>query len=147
MIERVRFRREYVFGAFALSGLAWSWFGMTIWIGGSFARIAAAGLSACVSWLFMYAGLKLLQAPGQRITSEAMLAVLPWNGIYLYQLPYYGYLFLPVECAASALILRRRNFFGLWKSIGLAVLVRIFSFILVKIGEELILKYRYGTWF
>lgn len=37
----------------------------------------------------------------------AVLTVLPWNGVYLSQLPYFGFFFIPIEIVVSAIILRK----------------------------------------
>jgi hypothetical protein len=137
MIEGFRFRREYVFGLFAVSGCLWALFYMGFWVLGPESRILAAIFSVITSWLLMYGGLKILRVSIQRLPSEAMLAVLPWNGVYLYQLAYIGHVFIPFEIVATSMILRKRIPLTLWKAILLATLVRAIAFALIRVGEKI----------
>lgn len=73
----------------------------------------------------MELGLRLTRMTGRERREAAILSVLPWNGIYLSQLAYVGFFFIPVEIGVAAIILRKRSSLTTLHAIVLASMVRI----------------------
>lgn len=55
----------------------------------------------------------------------SLWAMLPWNTVYLSQLAYIGYFFIPIEIAISAILLEWKSSFGFRRAIFTATVVRL----------------------
>jgi hypothetical protein len=101
-------RRYGVPAAFLVLGVIWTWFGDLYDLRWPAARILVSTFSALSSFILMESSLRLAAKEGRDRRATAILAVLPWNGVYLSQLPYLGFFFIPIEIVVSAIILRKR---------------------------------------
>jgi hypothetical protein len=118
-------------------GLGWSWSGGIYDLRSPLPRVALTLLSIVSSFAMMWVGMTLANVPRAIRAEAAIWAILPWNSLLLSQLPYVGYLFLPIEVLASILLLRRRALLSLPMAACLAVLTRAASFGLVAFGAML----------
>jgi hypothetical protein len=90
---------------------------------------AVSGIAGtAIFWLI----LRALGVPRGRRVAGSVWAALPWNTLLLSQVPYLGFLLIPVEVMVSAIILRARaRLPRIWVSLALALVVRLVTFGLV----------------
>ena len=86
----------------------------------------------------MDAGLRIAGVPGKNRKSAAVYSILPWNGVYLYQLAYLGFFFIPLEVVACIVLLKRRTPLSWTKAFLVACVVRGLSFGFTVWGTDLL---------
>ena len=127
-------RRYGVPVAFLILGVVWTWFGDLYDLRWPTARILVSAFSAISSFILMQSALRLAAKGGRDRRGTAILAVLPWNGVYLSQLPYLGFSFIPIEIVVSAIILRKRAALRVPYTFAIAAAVRCIAAALLFLG-------------
>jgi hypothetical protein len=124
------FKRSEISILLGLASLAflWSWSWECYDMRWRMGRILITVVTMAASLGLMSAGLTFagISKPG-KITA-AFLAILPWNSLLLSQIPYIGYLLIPVEAAISILLLWLVLRLTIGKAFILAVLTRSAAF-------------------
>lgn len=127
-------RRYGVPATFLVLGVVWTWFGDLYDLRWPAARILVSAFSAISSFILMESALRHAAKEGWDRRGTAVLAVLPWNGIYLSQLPYLGFFFIPFEIVVSAIILRKRAHLRVPYAFAIATAVRCIAAALLFLG-------------
>src|SRR6185369_7540948 len=112
----------------AALGLIWSWVGHVYDLRWPKARVAVTVVGFAVSFLVMWVGRGVARVPRAGRAAAALWAILPWNGVLLSQVAYVGYLFIPLEVLASALLLGRTTPLPRVGAFALATLTRGIAF-------------------
>src|SRR5438093_3397996 len=94
------------------------------------AKLVFLGLSICISVVCFYAMLIAVKAPVHDRLPGALWAAVPWNCLQLWQFPYIGFFFIPLEILVSGLLLRFRTGLTVWKAVGTSLVVRMTVFVI-----------------
>lgn len=103
---------SWLFFDFYDTGLAW-------------VKITQLTLSIGVSFFSFWGFLSLMKVPKHLRLPASIWGLLPWNSFQLWQFPYIGFFFIPLEISFSALFLRFRSGIGPYRAIGLAFATRM----------------------
>jgi hypothetical protein len=109
-------------------GLLWSYMTKVYDVRMPSIRVALTALSIALSFVLFWAGLAVLGVPRGARATPALWALLGWNGVLLGQMPYLGYLLMPVEVLLSVWLLRRQVALSHLPAFVLTVLVRALVF-------------------
>jgi hypothetical protein len=125
-----RAQTAIIAGMLCLS-FAWSWSWEINDVGPGSHRIVLTLLGIGSSFASMWAGLAAAKVPRGGRIAASFWAILPWNSVLLSQVPYIGYVFIPVEVLASAWLLRWRTPLSRLTAFLLATVTRaaVFAFI------------------
>jgi len=94
--------------------------------------IALTAVSVVASFGVLWVSLRALGVPAGRRTAGAVWAAVVWNSVLLSQIPYVGFLLLPIEIAIAAAILRyRAHVERLWPSLSVSTIARIAALVVV----------------
>jgi hypothetical protein len=116
-----------VLGALSV-GLLWSYLIKVYDVRIPSIRVALTAISVALSFVLFWAGLAVMGLPRGARATPALWALLAWNGVLLGQMPYVGYLLMPVEVLLSVWLLRRQVALSLLSAFVLVVLVRALVF-------------------
>jgi hypothetical protein len=101
-------------------------------------RIRVAALPTDFTFGFSSYRLVVLRAGSSDRARAAMVALLPWNGICLSQIPDIGYLLIPLEIYVSGRLLRARTNLTGGRALVLAGCVRIAVFWHVQMARPML---------
>lgn len=94
------------------------------------AKFALLFVSVSISVLLFYVLLAALNAPAGSRLAGSLWGSLPWNSVQLWQVPYIGFLFIPLEIIGAGLIVSFRAGVVVWKSVIASLVVRVVVLVL-----------------
>lgn len=101
--------------------------------------VCSTALSAVVTVLVFWFGLRALRSPPEPRWAGALWAATPWHSVMLSALAYVGFYFIPIEVLAAAFILHRRAWLSGWVApLLLASAARLASLAVVYALRELL---------
>lgn len=119
-------------------GVTWTLFGNIYDLRWPGARLLVSTSTVLASYMMMDVGLRLAGVSGKDRKSASTYSILPWNGVYLYQLAYLGFLFIPLETGVCTVVLKRRTSLSWTKAVLVACVVRGLSFGFTVWGTDLL---------
>ncbi len=135
MVTTKRVHAAVIVAMLSLS-LAWSWSWKINDVDPSSHRIALTLFSIGLSFAVMWAMLVAARISPETRSRASLWAILPWNSVLLSQLPYIGYMFIPIEILVSALLLRWRAPLSYLRALFFAALARAVVFALIALAAS-----------